>query len=255
MSALGGIGLLWLILTSADTSAVRIIPTPREVWAAFIRNSQTLLMLHIPTTMIETLIGLALALLIGIGLALLLDWSTVVRQALYPILVISQTIPIIALAPVLILIFGFGIEPKVTVVVLFCVFPITVNMLDGLIATAPEAGLLLRALGGSRWQIWRKARWPSSLPGLFSGLRIATTYSVTGAIFGEYVSSNAGIGQYMRIAYASSHVDQAFVAIGITALLSVGLVGIVALLEQMIIPWHFAHLQAARWDRSEPSVD
>jgi ABC-type nitrate/sulfonate/bicarbonate transport system permease component len=252
---LAGIGLLWLILTNADTSTVRIIPTPGEVWAALLRNSQTLWTLHIPATLIETLIGLALALLLGIGLALLLDWSTIARQALYPILVISQTIPIIALAPVLILIFGFGIEPKVTVVVLFCVFPITVNTLDGLTATAPDAGLLLQSMGASRWQIWRKARLPSALPGLFSGLRIATTYSVTGAIFGEYVSSNAGIGQYMRIAYASAHVDQAFVAIAITALLSIGLVGVVAGIERLVIPWHYAHLRTARWDQSAPELD
>ena len=124
------------------------------------------------------------------------------------LLIASQTIPIIALAPVLILMFGFGIEPKVTVVVLFCVFPITIATLDGLTATDPAAVLLLHSMGASRWDIWRKARLPSALPGLFSGLRIAATYSVTGAIFGEYVSSNYGLGQYMRLAYAAAHVDQ-----------------------------------------------
>lgn len=247
--------VLWLTLTAADSSTARVIPTPGDVWAAFVRNRQTLLTLHIPTTLLETLIGLLLALLLGVGLALLLDWSPLARQMLFPLLVVSQTIPTIALAPVLILIFGFGIEPKVTVVVLFCVFPIMVNTLEGLTATSPDAVLLLRSLGADRWQTWRKARWPSALPGLFSGLRIAATYSVAGAIVGEYVSSNAGIGQYMRLAYASAHLDQVFVAIVITALLSLALVALVTAVERLIIPWHYAHLQTGQWNPSATGLD
>lgn len=243
--------VIWQFVTSLDTSKARIIPTPDEVLNALIRNHETLLTQHIPTTLEETLIGLALSLGLGVALAALLDWSAIVRRALYPLLIVSQTIPIVALAPVLILIFGFGIEPKVTVVVLFCIFPITIATLDGLTTTDPDAVLLLHSMGASRWEIWRKARLPSALPGLFSGLRIAATYSVTGAIFGEYVSSNYGLGQYMRLAYAAAHVDQAFVAILITALLSIGLAGIVALLERVIVAWHFARQREAQWDRTQ----
>jgi ABC-type nitrate/sulfonate/bicarbonate transport system permease component len=248
-----GVGIIWQIATGLDTSKARIIPTPNEVLAALIRNRETLLTEHIPITLEETLLGLALALGLGVALAALLDWSTIARRALYPLLIVSQTIPIVALAPVLILIFGFGIEPKVTVVVLFCIFPITIATLDGLTTTEPNAVLLLHSMGASRWDIWRKARLPSALPGLFSGLRIAATYSVTGAIFGEYVTSNYGLGQYMRLAYASAHVDQAFVAILITAVLSVGLVGVVALLERVVVAWHFARQANAQWDRALPN--
>lgn len=248
-----GVGIIWQIVTGVDTSKARIIPTPNEVLAALIRNRETLLSQHIPITLEETVIGLLLALALGVALAALLDWSTVARRALYPWLIVSQTIPIVAIAPVLILMFGFGIEPKVTVVVLFCVFPITIATLDGLTATDPDAVLLLHSMGASRWDVWRKARLPSALPSLFSGLRIAATYSVTGAIFGEYISSNYGLGQYMRLAYAAAHVDQAFVAILITAVLSIGMVGIVALLERFIVAWHFARQRAAQWDRTQLS--
>jgi len=247
--ALIGVSVLWQFGSAADTSPARVIPMPGEVWAAFVRTMATLISRHIPTTLAETLIGLALAAIIGIALAALLDWSTAARRALYPLLIISQTIPIVAIALVLILLFGFGIGPKVVVVVLYCIFPITVNMLDGLTSTDPNALLLLQSFGATRGQMWWSARLPSSLPGLFSGLRIAATYSVTNAILGEYVSSNQGLGQYMRAAYASAHVDQAFVAVVITTLLSLGLVGIVAGIERVTIGWYYARRQAARWER------
>ncbi len=246
-----GIGALWQIVAGADPSRVRVVPAPNDIWAALIRTGESLLTQHIPTTMQETLIGLGLALVIGVGLAAALDFSTLLRRALYPLLILSQTIPLIALAPVLILIFGFGIEPKVTVVVLFCVFPITIATLDALTATDPDHVTLLLSMGASRWQVWRKVRLPTALPGLFSGLRIATTYSVTGAIFGEYITSNQGLGQYMRAAYAAARTDQAFVAIVITALLSIGLVAIVSGVERLMIPWYFARLHRAGWNETE----
>ncbi len=233
------------------SSPVRIIPAPGDVWAAFVRNAHTLFTQHIPTTLTETLIGLTLALLLGIALAAVLDFSPLLHRALYPLLIISQTIPLIALAPVLLLIFGFGIAPKITVVVLFCIFPITIAMLDGLESTNAEYMTLMRSLGASRLQTWRKVRFPAALPALFSGLRIATTYSATGAIFGEYITAQQGLGQYMRLAYASAHTDQAFVAIVITALLSVGLVGLVMIVERLTLGWYFARMRSAQWNSDE----
>ena len=112
------------------------------------------------------------------------------------------------LIPVLIIAFGFDIWPKVIVVVLFCFFPITVATIDGLTATDPDLVSLLRAMGASRLQIWRIVRFPSALPSFFSGLRIAATYSVTGAIVGEYVTSNAGLGNYLRSAFSNYRSDQ-----------------------------------------------
>src|SRR5215831_12085529 len=142
--------LLWELLAQQDKSRVRVIPAPSDIWAALIRTRETLLTQHIPQTMTETLLGLAIAFILGVAIAALLDFSPALRRAIYPVLVISQTIPIIAIAPLLIFTFGFGIEPKVIVVVLFCFFPIAVATLDGLTATDPDLVALLRAMGASR---------------------------------------------------------------------------------------------------------
>jgi len=246
--------VLWEALVALDATPKgrRVIPAPSEVVDAMIRTQESLLTRHIPQTMTETLIGLAIALALGVGLAALLDFSPLLKRAVYPLLVISQTIPIVAIAPVLILIFGFGIEPKVVVVVLFCFFPIAVATIDGLTATDPDLVALLRAMGASRGQVWRKVRLPAALPSLFSGLRIAATYSVTGAIFGEYITSQYGLGQYLRSAFSTGRTDQAFVPIIITALLSIGLVAIVAVVERVMLPWFYTEARESHWQ--EPGI-
>lgn len=238
--------LIWEIVARADTSRARIIPAPSEVLAAIIRNAEPLLTRHIPVTLLETLIGMAIAFAFGVVLAALLDFSPPLKRAVYPLLIVSQTIPIVAIAPVLLLIFGFGIEPKIVVVVLFCFFPITVATVDGLTATDPDLVALLRAMGASQRQIWRKVRLPAALPSLFSGLRIAATYSVTGAIVGEYITAQYGLGQFLRSAFNTARVDQGFAAIVITALLSIGLVLIVSLVERRALPWYFS--EAREWN-------
>jgi ABC-type nitrate/sulfonate/bicarbonate transport system permease component len=247
-----GLIVLWEILVRADTSKTRVIPAPTEIVAALIRTRETLLTRHIPITLLETLLGLTIALTLGLGLAALLDLSRPLKRALYPLLVISQTIPIVAIAPVLILLFGFGIEPKVTVVVLFCFFPITVATVDGLTATDPDLVALLRAIGASRGQIWRKVRLPAALPSLFSGLRIAATYSITGAVVGEYVTSQYGLGQYLRSAYSSGQIDQGFAAVVVASLLSIGLVAVVTLVERLALPWYFTEARESLWN--EPGI-
>jgi ABC-type nitrate/sulfonate/bicarbonate transport system permease component len=244
--------LIWELIVSADPSPIHIIPAPSEIWAAFLRTQNTLFAQHIPQTMLETVIGLAFALVLGLFVAAALDYLPLLKQALYPLLVISQTIPIVALAAVLIIAFGFDIWPKVIVVILFCFFPIAVATIDGLAATDPDLVALLRAMGANRNQIWRKVRFPSALPAFFSGLRIAATYSVTGAIVGEYITSQYGLGQYLRSALSQGKNEQAFVAIVITSLLSIGLVSLVTVAERLMLPWFFTETRAAQW--SEPGI-
>jgi ABC-type nitrate/sulfonate/bicarbonate transport system permease component len=155
------------------------------------------------------------------------------------VLVISQTIPIIAFAPLLILVFGFGIEPKIAVVVLFCFFPITVATLDGLQGTPSEVLSLMRSFGATRAQTWIKARFISALPSLFSGLRISATYAVTGALFGEWVTAQAGLGPYLLTGYRQGRSEQVFAAIFVVAVLSVILVVLVGVIERRLLAWHF----------------
>jgi ABC-type nitrate/sulfonate/bicarbonate transport system permease component len=135
---------------------------------------------------------------------------------------------------------------------MFCFFPIAVATIDGLAATDPDLVALLRAMGATRGQIWSKVRFQAALPAFFSGFRIAATYSVTGAIVGEYITSQYGLGQYLRSALSQGRNDQAFVAIVITSLLSIGFVGLVAVAERILLPWFYTEARASQW--SEPGI-
>ena len=159
---------------------------------------------HTWQTLVETLIGFALALVVGLGFAVLIDISGLLRRAIYPLLVVSQTIPILAIAPLLVLWFGFGLLPKVLIVALVCFFPIVVAGADGLMATDPELVRLFRTFGASKWTIFRQVRFPGALPALFSGIRIAITYSVIGAVWGEYVGADVGLGIFIQRAQHST---------------------------------------------------
>ena len=244
--------LLWEVFAQTDPSPARAIPAPSQVWELFLRTRETLFTRHIPITLLETALGIGIALVLGLLVAALLDLLPLLKQAVYPLLVASQTIPVVAIAAVLIIAFGFDIWPKVIVVVLFCFFPVVVATLDGLAATNPDLVALLRAMGANRIQIWRKVRFPSALPSFFSGLRIAATYSVTGAIVGEFITAQAGLGQYLRSALSQGRNEQAFVSIVITALLSVVLVGLVGIVERLLLPWFFTQARAEQW--TEPGI-
>jgi ABC-type nitrate/sulfonate/bicarbonate transport system permease component len=245
------LAVLWEVLVQATPIAYRLIPAPSHIWAAFWRTGSTLAQ-DVPVTLLETAIGMSIAIVLGLAVAAALDFLPLLKQAIYPLLIISQTIPIVALAAVLIIAFGFDIWPKVIVVVLFCFFPITVATIDGLEATDPDLLALLRAMGATRFQIWRKVRFPAATPAFFSGLKIAATYSITGAIVGEYITAQYGLGRYLKSAFSQGKNDQAFVAIVLTSLLSIAIVGVVTLFERLLLRWFFTEARKAQW--SEPGI-
>jgi ABC-type nitrate/sulfonate/bicarbonate transport system permease component len=195
---------------------------------------------HTWQTLKETWLGLALALSVGLGLALLVDSSSLLRRTIYPLLVTSQTVPILALAPLLIIWFGYGIVPKVIVVALVCFFPIVVSTADGLRVADPDLIALLRAMGASGRQIFLKVRVPGALPSFFSGLKIAITYSVVGAVIGEWVGASQGLGIFMIRSSKNFLTDRVFAAIAVTSLLSIVMFAVVMLLERSLLPWYFA---------------
>src|SRR5579859_484776 len=244
--------LIWQIAAGSDTSHYQVIPSPLTIFERMITSDVTLWTADIPLTALETVLGLLIALAIGMLTAALLDYSEPFKLAIYPLLVTSQTIPVVALAPVLILAFGFGIEIKIVLVILFCFFPICVAMIDGLAATDPDYVALLRAMGASRAQVWRMARFPSALPSLFSGLRIAATYAMTGAIVGEFITANNGLGHVLRMSFSQSDIPRGFGAIAITAILSVILVLLVNLIERVAMPWYFTQARIQQW--TEPGI-
>jgi ABC-type nitrate/sulfonate/bicarbonate transport system permease component len=212
------------------------LPAPTRVLTA-LWDFRAAALGHLVPTLIEALLGCALAAAFAIGVAVALDRWEPVRRAVEPLLVTSQTIPIVAIAPLFVIWFGFGLLPKVLIVVLVTFFPVAIALLDGFGRVDPEATLLLRSLGASRQQAFNKLRWPTALPSLFTGLRISVVYAVIGAIFGEYVGATEGLGIWMKLSQNTFRTDLVFGAILLTAIVSVALYLAVGIAERAVVPW------------------
>jgi putative hydroxymethylpyrimidine transport system permease protein len=185
----------------------------------------------------EVLIGFVVAAVLGIGLAIVLHLFGPLRRAVYPLLIASQTIPIIVLAPILVILLGYGIMPKLVIVALICFFPIVVNGLDGLRSVDDDFIRMMRTLDGGRWAIFRRIEFPAALPLIFSGMRIAATFAAIGAVFGEWSGSNAGLGFVMQAATPNLQTARIFAAILILTMIALLLFALVSLLERLLVPW------------------
>jgi ABC-type nitrate/sulfonate/bicarbonate transport system permease component len=237
----------WYFVAKVSGLSSFILPDPLDVIRAG-WETRDLLLNAIGITLLATGVGLALALVAGVGIAALMDFWPLAHRALYPILVVSQTIQILAIAPILIIWFGFGVTPTIFIVVLFCFFPMVVSTADGLTSSDPELIALLRAMKATRKQIWRMVRMPSALPSFFSGLRLAVTYSVVAATIGEWVGGSPGLGLYMLRSKNALATDQVFVAMFITSLLSIGLFMLVYGIERLALPWYHSTQRTEHWD-------
>ena len=234
---------IWQWYASQPDIDPQLLPTPLAVWAALVAQ-RDLLWHHTLVTLSETAVGFFWAFVTGVVAAVAIDFAPWLRRALYPLLVASQTIPIITLAPLLVLWFGFGLVSKSIVVTLICFFAITVALADGLRSTDPELVRLYRTFGAGRWRIFWSVRLPGALPQLFTGIRIAITYSVVGAIFGEYVGASAGLGWYMEVKQHSFATTGVMAAIAVTAALSIALFLLTAVIERVALPWYYAQGRA-----------
>ena len=231
--------LIWEIIVRVNLSLAQFLPAPSRIMQAISLNWDVLYTNTIPT-LLETVLGMIVATALGLILAVLLDFTSWSRRAIYPLLIISQTIPIVALAPLLLIWGGIGIGPKVVVVTLYCFFPIAVATADGLASADPDLIKLLKSMRASHWQILWLVRLPGAMPNFFSGLRIAATYSVTGAIVAEFVGAYQGLGIFMETSINSHAIPVLFAAIVITAVLSLVLFGLVSVLEKLMLPWYHA---------------
>jgi len=238
---------LWQLAVAIWDVQPYILPSPAAIARAGY-EARAILAPHVLQTAQETLWGFVLALGVGLALGFVIDRWGVARSALYPLLIASQTIPIIAIAPLLIIWFGYGIWPKVIVVGLVCFFPIVVSTADGLRSADPELIELLRTMGATPNQVLTKVRLPGALPIVFSGVRIAITYSVVGAILGEWVGASRGLGVFMLRATNSFRTDWVFASIAITSLISVALFGLVAAAERLALPWYYTAAREERWE-------
>jgi len=236
----------WQLYVQTQNIDPLILPAPLRIFSATIASRSTFAA-HIGTTLYETLVGLTVSLAFGVLTAAIIDLSSPLRRAVYPVLVASQAIPIVAIAPLLIFSFGYGLLPKVIVVTLICFFPITVSMADGLRSTDPELVKLYRTFGAGELVIFWRVRLPHALPSFFSGLRIAATYAVIGAILGEYVGAIYGLGVLLELEQRSFRTDLVFGDAIITALLSIALFVLVSLIERVALPWYFAAGRERDW--------
>jgi len=236
----------WQLIVVAGGLPPFILPSPLNVIQAATETGPVLRS-AVADTMLSTLIGLSVAIGLAIAIAAAMDLVPFVRRGLYPILVASQTVQILAIAPLLIIWFGFGRLPTVLVVVLFTFFPMAIATVDGLAATDPDYVALIQSMGGRKGFVWRVVRLPAALPSFFSGLRLAVTYSVVAATVGEWVGGTDGLGLYMLRSKNALKTDQVFLGMIITTAISIGLFVIVALAERLALSWRFRGRQPEQW--------
>ncbi len=227
-----GTGALSAVLNIEDF----LVPSPAEI-ASSLWENRALLAENAWVTLQEVLLGMVCALLVGLAFGVILHFSGILRAATYPLLVASQTIPIIAIGPVLVVWFGYGMGPKLAIVALLCFFPITVNALDGLRSVDPEAVKMMRGLEASRWQTFRRLEAPTALPYAFSGTKIAVAVAFIGAVFGEWAGSSSGLGHLMLQDNAQLETARLFASIVVLSAMAIGLFGLVALAERRIVTW------------------
>ncbi|MGZ5307622.1 MAG: ABC transporter permease [Solirubrobacterales bacterium] len=227
----------WDVLANLLKIEDFLVPSPTQI-ASALWEDRSLLAADAWVTLREVVLGFLLAVVLGLGCAIVLHLSETLRRAVYPLLVASQTVPVIAIAPILIVWFGFGIGPKLAIIALVCFFPITVNTLDGLRSVDPDQVKMMRTLDAGRWQILWRVEAPSALPFAFSGAKIAVAIAVIGAVFGEWAGSSSGLGHLMLEASAQLLTARLFAAIAVLSAMAICLFGLLALAERRLIPWN-----------------
>ena len=220
-----------------EMDAAYILPTPVQIFQRLWELREPLFLVHLPATMAVTGIGLAISLALGLALAVAMDASNLVRRMLYPLVVVSQTIPTTAIAPLFVLWFGYGIWSKVLVTVLITFFPITITVYDGLRSAREEMAELLETYGATKKDIFLKIKVPCALPYFFSAVKMAVPMSVIGAAIGEWLGAKSGLGYFSRRMMTQLDGAGVFAPIVLLAAAAMLAVGIVALLERYFVRW------------------
>ena len=225
----------WYSTWSGVTAAV--LPPPTQVasgaWQARATHGSSTL-----PTLRAALLGFGLAVLVGFAISVLIDFWRPARYSVTPLLIVSQTLPLVVLAPLMVLWLGFGLVPKVLLVALITFFPITISLVRGYASAGQEGHDVMRAMGSSRWQEFRHLRLPVALPAFFTGIRIAITYAVVAAIFAEYAGATEGLGVVMQVSKNAFRTDLVLAAVAISSVLTLALYGLSFAVERVAIPWH-----------------
>ncbi len=227
---------LWLFVSEGEIVPSYMLPSPIDVVRAFVTDF-SILMSHAAVTLQEALYGLLIGTALAFVIAVLMDRFEFLYKAVYPILVITQTIPTIAIAPLLVLWMGFSMAPKITLVVLTTFFPITISLLDGFRSADPDSINLIRSMGGGNFKIFRHIKLPGAVEQFFSGLKVSASYSVVGAVISEWLGGFEGLGVYMTRVKKAYAFDKMFAVIILVSLVSLALMGAVALLKNLAMPY------------------
>jgi ABC-type nitrate/sulfonate/bicarbonate transport system permease component len=226
----------WQLVARDIIRNPQVLPTPTSVVSAGWDQRSVIWSNTIPTLR-ETELGFALSFALSWLIAGGMDFSATVRRAVYPLLVTSQTVPVVALAPMFVVVFGFTLLPKVLLVALATFFPLTASLAEGFATADGEASRLLRSMGANRWQEFWRIRVPGALPFFFTGLRVSITYAIGGAIFAEYAGAESGLGLYLNQMQQVFRLDLVFATVVVIAALSVALFASTYLLERWLTPW------------------
>lgn len=234
--SVGALLVAWELYARFSGIKPTTLPAPSRVFEQALLNRDALLENTIPTIR-ATLLGFACSLSTAFVLSMLIDFYRPLRRALFPVFIVSQTLPLVAIAPLVVLWFGFGLAPKILLVALVTFFPMLVSLVQGYEATEIEISQMLQSMGAGRWRIFLSARLPSALPYFFAGLKISITYAVVGAIFAEYAGAAKGLGIYMLSAKNNFRPDLVLAAVAVSALLTLILFGLTALIQRLAMPW------------------
>ncbi|MDO5292833.1 MAG: ABC transporter permease [bacterium] len=228
--------LIWQMLCSFGVVPSFMLPSPVSVCQALV-SEFSVLMGHVRVTLIEAMAGLAFGVVIGFVTAVLMDSYEVIYKAVYPLLVITQTIPTVAIAPLLVLWLGYEMTPKIVLIVIATFFPITIGVLDGLKSTDQDAIRLMKSMGATKFQVFTQLKFKSSLGSFFSSLKISVSYSIVGAVISEWLGGFEGLGVYMTRVKKSFAYDKMFAVIILISVLSILLMGVVKVLRIKCMPW------------------
>lgn len=237
VSAIVVILVVWQLASSLGFVDSFMLPSPIQVVQAFVKEFPTL-MQHSFVTLTEAFLGLGLGILLGFVMAVLMDQFEGLYQAFYPLIVLTQTVPTVAIAPLLVLWFGYEMTPKVILIVITTFFPIAIGLLNGFRSADTDSVHLLRAMGADRWQIFRHIKLPGAMSQFFAGLRISASYAVVGAVISEWLGGFNGLGVYMTRVKQAFAFDKMFAVIFLISIISLLLMKGVDVLQKVCMPWN-----------------
>ncbi|HHT25203.1 MAG TPA: ABC transporter permease [Clostridiaceae bacterium] len=228
--------IVWQVVSDIELVPSFMLPSPVTVVKAFVKDFPVL-MDNLSITLIAGLLGLTFGVIAGFCLAVLMDYRTGLCKAIYPILIFSQTVPTVAIAPLLVLWMGYGLAPKITVIFLVTFFPVTVNLLESFQAADPDQISLLQAMGATKFQIFYYVKWPGALDSFFAALKVSASYSIVGAVIAEWLGGSKGLGVYMTQVRKSFAYDKMFAVIFLISALSLVLLFGLNIIQNKVMPW------------------